>query len=179
MKRNIELKAQIYDSQKISRIVENLSDSGPTLIEQTDTYFHCREGRLKLRECKGFQAELISYNRPDDVGPKISEYTKVEIENPTLLREALTSTLGIRGVVNKRRTRFMIAQTRIHLDEVDGLGEFLEIEVVLKESQTKAESENIAVEFMEKLGVSKSDLVDCSYIDLIEYRGHLRSHKHL
>jgi len=170
MTRNIEIKARINDFKNVLRIVEKLADFSPTILEQVDTFFHCQKGRLKLRERKGFQAELISYNRPDSSGPKMSEYNIVEVKNATALKKALDSTLGIRGVVRKRRRLFMVGQTRIHLDEVDGLGEFLEIEVVLNESQAKAEGEKIAVEFIKKLGVSISDLVDSSYIDLIEYR---------
>lgn len=165
MTRNIEIKAQINDFQNVSRIVENLSDSGPTILEQVDTFFHCQKGRLKLRERKGFQAELISYNRPDFSGPKLSRYTRVKVEDATALKEALASSLGIRGVLKKTRRLFMVGQTRIHLDKVDGLGEFLEIEVVLKENQLIDEGEKIANEIMNKLEVSELDLIEGSYID--------------
>ena len=171
MKRNIEIKARINDFQNVSRIVEDFADSRPTLLEHVDTYFHCRKGRLKLREFKNSQAELISYLRQDSSGFKISKYNRVIIENPVLLKESLALTLGIKGVVRKRRILYMVGQTRIHLDKIDGLGDFLEIEVVLNENQLIDEGEKIAVELMKKLGVSKSDLIECSYIDLIEYRG--------
>jgi len=72
-------------------------------------------------------------------------------------------------VVKKRGRLFMVGQTRLHLDKVDGLGDFLEIEVILSENQLIDEGEKIATEIMKKLGVSKSDFTDCSYIDLIEY----------
>ena len=87
--------------------------------------------------------ELISYFRPDTSGPKISRYTRVKVENSTALKEVLAFTLVIRGVVRKRRRLFMVGQARIHLDKVDGLGEFLEIEVVLNENQGKAEGEKM------------------------------------
>lgn len=170
MTRNIEIKAQINDFQNVLRIVENLADSSSTILEQFDTFFHCQKGRLKLREFKNSEPELISYLRPDSSGPKLSEYTRVKVEDATALKEALGATLGIRGVVRKRRRLFMVDQTRIHLDEVDGLGEFLEIEVVLSENQLIDEGERIAFEIMKKLGVSNSDLVVGSYVDLIEYR---------
>jgi predicted adenylyl cyclase CyaB len=172
MKRNIEIKARIHNFQKVLRIIKNLSDSGPTFLEQVDTFFHCRKGRLKLRESKNSQAELISYLRPNSAGPKLSSYIRVKVENPNLLKEALHSTLGIKGVVSKRRILFMLGQTRIHLDEVDGIGEFLEIEVVLNKNQKISDGEKIAYEIMNKLGVSKSDLIDGSYIDLIECNRH-------
>jgi len=170
MTRNIEIKARINDVQSVLGIIENFVDSRSTILEQVDTFFHCQKGRLKLRERKGFQAELISYNRPDSSGPKLSEYTRVKVEDSTVLKQALASALGIRGIVRKRRRLFMVGQTRIHLDKVDGLGEFLEIEVVLSENQLIDEGEKIAFEIMKKLGVSNSDLVVGSYIDLIEYR---------
>lgn len=168
MTRNIEIKAQINDFQNVSRIVENLSDSGPTILEQVDTFFHFQNGRLKLREFKNSEPELISYLRPDSSGPKLSEYTRVRIEDATALKEALASSLGIRGVLKKTRRLFMVGQTRIHLDKVDGLGEFLEIEVVLSENQLIDEGEKIAFEIMKKLGVLKSDLVVGSYIDFFQ-----------
>jgi predicted adenylyl cyclase CyaB len=168
---NVEIKARINDLQNAFRIVENLADFSPTILEQVDTFFHCQNGRLKLREFNNSKAELISYLRPDSFGPKLSNYTRVEVENPTALKEVLDTTLGIKGVVKKRRTLFMVGQTRIHLDEVEGLGEFLEIEVVLNENQPILEGEKIAIEIMNNLGVSKPDLIDGSYIDLIEYNG--------
>ena len=173
MTRNIEIKARTNDFQNVLRILENLADSSSTILEQVDTFFHCQKGRLKLREFKNSQPELISYLRPDSSGPKLSRYSRVKVENSTALKKALASALGIRGVVRKKRMLFMVGQTRIHLDKVDGLGEFLEIEVVLNENQAKAEGEKIAVEFMKKLGVSKSDLIECSYLDLVECKGHV------
>ena len=89
MTRNIEIKVRIHDFQNVSRIVENLSDSGPILLEQVDTYFNSSKGRLKLRDFKNAQAELISYLRPDSSGPKLSNYIRVKVENPTLLKEVL------------------------------------------------------------------------------------------
>jgi len=127
---NVEIKARMYDFQNVLRILANFADSRPTILEQMDTFFHCRNGRLKLREQKDFQTELISYIRPDSSGPKLSKYTRVKVENTTALKEALASALGIKGVVKKRGRLFMVGQTRLHLDKVDGLGDFLEIEVL-------------------------------------------------
>lgn len=142
MKRNIEIKATINDFQNVSRIVEDFADSGPTLLEQVDTYFYYRKGRLKLREFKNAQTELISYLRQDSSGPKRSNYNRVRINNSDLLKEALALTLGIKGVVRKRRVLFTVGQTRIHLDKVEGLGDFLEIEIVLKENQSELKGIN-------------------------------------
>ncbi len=95
----------------------------------------------------------------------------MKVENAPALKEVLASESGIISVVKKRRRLFMVNQTRLHLDKVDGLGEFLEIEGVLSENQPIDKGEKIAFEIMKKLGVSKSDLIDGSYIDLIEYNG--------
>jgi len=79
----------------------------------------------------------------------------------------LSNALGVRGVVRKRRTLFLVGQTRIHLDEVENLGLFVEIEVVLSLQQTVSEGVHIAEEIMEKLGISRDDLVEKAYIDLL------------
>ena len=89
---------------------------------------------------------------------------------PDSLRNLLTQAFGIRGVVRKNRTLFLVGNTRVHLDEVEGLGSFMELEVVLGPEEGEAEGQAIAVDLMARLGIKESDLVEQAYIDLLEGR---------
>ena len=88
--------------------------------------------------------------------------------DPEGLREVLSAALGIRGVVRKRRSVYLVGQTRVHLDQVEGLGDFVELEVVLQPQQNSSDGVTIARELMRKLGISTSQLVEKAYIDLLE-----------
>ena len=168
MKRNVEIKAKVTDLAAVRRVVEGLADSGPMEIEQEDTFFACPRGRLKLRRFAGCsQAELIYYERPEGSGPKESRYIVHPTADAEGLRGVLAAALDIRGVVRKRRTVYLVGQTRVHLDQVEGLGEFVELEVVLQPEQDLAEGEVVARELMAKLGISASQLIDGAYIDLL------------
>ncbi len=168
MKRNVEIKAKVADLAAVRRIVESLADSGPTELEQEDTFFACPRGQLKLRRFGGcVEAELIYYERPEGSGPKESQYIVHPTADPEGLREVLAAALGVRGVVRKRRAVYLVGQTRVHLDQVEGLGEFVELEVVLEPQQNSADGVATARELMEKLGISQSQRVNRAYIDLL------------
>lgn len=168
MKRNVEIKAKVADLAAARRLVEGLADSGPMELEQEDTFFICPGGRLKLRRLGGcVEAELIYYERPEVTGPKESRYTVHPTADPEGLREVLAAALDIRGVVRKRRAVYLIGQTRVHLDQVEGLGEFVELEVVLEPQQSPSDGVVIARTLMERLGILQSQLVDRAYIDLL------------
>ena len=132
---------------------------------QVDTYFVCQRGRLKFREIDGATAQLVWYERPDQAGPKGSDYTLVPIAEPALLKAALTAALGVRRVVDKRREIFLADNVRIHLDDVAGLGTFLEFEAVLDERHDdtvgRAQVERLMVAF----GITAADLLEGSYGD--------------
>jgi predicted adenylyl cyclase CyaB len=166
MGRNVEIKARARDYETQRERAAALATQGPWVLEQSDTFFPCAQGRLKLRELGAGRGELIHYSRPDRPGPKASEYSLFVTDQPEALRETLSAALGVRGVVRKRRTLYLAGQTRIHLDEVEGLGEFLELEVVLAEGQSVAEGQRIAEELMERLGIRAEDLVEGAYLDL-------------
>jgi predicted adenylyl cyclase CyaB len=169
MNRNVEIKAKVTDFAAVRQRAERLSDGGPVLLEQEDTFFVCPQGRLKLRQLhSGAPAELIYYERSDSAQPKESHYQVHWTEDPDGLREALAAALGVRGVVRKRRTLYRVGPTRVHLDEVDGLGEFVELEVVLQPGQNASDGVSIAHDLMDKLGIVRTDLVTGAYIDLIE-----------
>lgn len=167
MARNIEIKAYSTDFEEQAGIAAGIADGPPALIEQTDTFFHAPHGRLKLREFEDGTGELIQYSRANSTGPKRSTYVRTPAPDPQLLKEALTSALGIRAVVKKRRTLFMAGQTRIHLDEVVGLGKFIEFEVVLRAEQSDEEGVAVAERFMSKLGIQQTDLIAGAYVDML------------
>jgi len=171
MKRNVEIKARAADPGTLRARAERLSGGPPAVLEQNDTFFHCREGRLKLRELAGAPAELIHYVRPDTAGPSECRYTVCPCEAPGLLREALTAALGVRGRVRKVRSLYLVGRTRIHLDEVEGLGAFVELEVVLDPDQSSDDGERTAREIMDALGIDPADLLETAYIDLLERAG--------
>jgi predicted adenylyl cyclase CyaB len=165
---NIEIKARLRDPDRTARLVEELASLPPEIIEQEDTFFHTPAGRLKLRVLGADRGELIHYDRPDSEGPKSSKYEIFRTADPQRLHDVLAQALGIRGVVRKTRRLFLVGQTRIHLDAVEGLGDFLELEVVLGEGQDPVEGMRIAEDLMKQLGIEKGDLVKRAYIDLVE-----------
>lgn len=171
MPRNIEIKARVDDMSALCRLVEGIADSGPLLIRQSDTFFNCPRGRLKLRVIDQRSGELIYYQRPDTAGPSESHYRIFPVGDPPALHETLHRAYGTLGVVDKERTLYHAGQTRIHLDRVNGLGEFMELEVVLVQDQTAEEGENIARVLMERLEIKPDHLVERAYLDLLLERG--------
>jgi len=166
MPTNIEIKARIHDWERVRRAAEAISDGPLEIIEQEDTFFRASTGRLKLRRFSPMRGELIAYDREDVAGTKASRYLITPTTEPELLRETLTRALGVAGTVKKRRFLYLAGRTRIHLDEVEGLGTFLELEVVMRPDESMADGERIAREFMEKLGVSPRDLIAGAYVDI-------------
>tara|TARA_B100001105_G_C22222350_1_gene370205 strand:+ start:194 stop:715 length:522 start_codon:yes stop_codon:yes gene_type:complete len=171
MARNIEIKARITDVQALLPVAAALADAPePVLIHQDDSFFACANGRLKLRQFDDGRGELIHYQRADAQGPKLSDYVIVPTDQPAALREALQRAWGSAGRVIKRRWLLMAGATRIHLDEVQGLGHFLELEVVLRDDQTEAEGQAIAQQLLRQLGIGPQQLVSGAYVDLLQGR---------
>lgn len=171
MARNIEIKAKVDDFSALYEKIALISDGLPDIIEQDDTFFICPHGRLKLRTLAVDRGELIFYQRPDQAGPKTSFYTLSETHDPDSLRETLTLAYGAAGRVIKQRTLFMLGQTRLHLDRVKGLGDYLEFEVVLEDSETPEQGIAIAEDLLERLGIDRQELVDQAYVDLLNQKG--------
>ena len=166
-KRNIEIKARVADLDAVEARAAALADSGPVDIHQDDTFFPCARGRLKLREFATGDGQLIHYDRPDQGGPKLSDYVIAPTVDPAALREALTRACGTAGRVRKHRRLYLAGRTRIHLDRVAGLGDFLELEVVLATDDDLAGGEAEARRLMAALGIAEADLVEGAYIDLM------------
>ncbi len=165
---NIEIKARVHDFAALRLKAEWLSETTCQIIAQEDTFFNCPNGRLKLRELDTDRGQLVYYQRADVAGPKHSDYQIYETNQPSGLKQVLTQAYGKRGVVSKVRYLYMLGQTRIHLDVVEGLGEFIELEVVLQPGQTDSQGEAIANQLMQQLGIDAKDLVEDAYIDLLE-----------
>ena len=166
--RNIELKARLHDPDAARNVALAIASKRLGVQHQVDSYFHCRRGRLKLRQINGLSAELIWYARPDQQEPKASDYLLVPISNPQTLKAALAAALGVRVVVEKRREIFLAGNVRIHLDEVVGLGSFLEFEAVLSPGIDDRQGHAQLGELIEKFALSADDLVAGSYPDMID-----------
>jgi len=167
MARNIEIKARIDSVDKLLPRARAIANDGPTEIVQDDTFFSCPNGRLKLRAFSETAGELIFYQRPDQAGPKESFYVISRTASPNTLREALLLAYGQCGRVRKHRTLFMAGRTRIHLDRVEGLGDFVELEVVLSEGETTESGVRVAHELLARLGISPRQLIEGAYVDLL------------
>jgi predicted adenylyl cyclase CyaB len=165
---NIEIKARVPQPAALRRRAEQLSGSSGEVISQVDTFFKTSTGRLKLRRLDGRPAQLIYYDRPDDAGPKRSDYLIYETDEPEALRTVLESAWGSRGTVEKVRRLYMIGQTRVHLDEVKNLGTFVELEVVLRSGQSDEDGRHIAAELLTRLGIDQADLIGRAYLDMLE-----------
>jgi predicted adenylyl cyclase CyaB len=170
MPANIEIKARIRDFAALQERAAALSDTPVEVIPQEDTFFRVPKGRLKLRQLAPDRAQLVYYERPDRDGPKRSDYHIFETGDPQALKTALSLALGVRGVVRKTRFLYLAGQTRIHLDDVEGLGYFMELEVVLRPGQTDAEGQAVARDLMTRLGVREEDLLEGAYMDLLEQK---------
>ncbi len=167
MPSNIEIKARIADLPTTRALVAAISDAAPETLHQRDTFFRCVNGRLKLRELGTGASELIFYDRANEPGAKQSSYEIAPVADPDMLRQVLRQSLGVTQVVEKTRLLYVVGQTRVHLDSVVGLGDFLELEVVLRPEQSPAEGHAIAVDLMQKLGIRDSDLIETAYADML------------
>lgn len=173
MPSNIEIKARIRDFAEIQARAEKRSSTPVEVIPQEDTFFNVPHGRLKLRVLPENRGQLIYYTRPDQEGPKRSDYHIAYTADPENLKRVLELAYGIRGIVRKTRYLYLVGQTRVHIDDVEGLGQFMELEVVMQGGQSDAEGQAIAEGLMASLGVEKSDLLEGAYMDLLESSGDL------
>ena len=167
---NIEIKARVEDLGALRERVRALAQPDAVVLRQEDTFFHVPSGRLKLRVIDDAHGELIYYQREDAPGPTQSEYLISPAAGHDALKAVLSSALGVRGVVRKKRELFTIGRTRVHLDDVEGLGAFMELEVVLAPGESPEAGHAEAQGLLEALLIQPGDLVDGAYIDLIESR---------
>ena len=167
MARNIEIKARIDSIAELAPRVAALAQHGPEWIVQDDSFFACAQGRLKLRDFGNGCGELIAYERPDAPGPKTSDYLITPTTDPDGLRAALARALGHAGRVKKQRLLYLVGRTRVHLDRVDGLGEYLELEVVLRDGEPAEAGIEEAHALLARLDVAPEQRVAGAYVDLL------------
>ena len=168
MARNGGIKARVADPSGLRALALGLADGPPRVIEQTDTFFTTPSGRLKLRAFADGRGELIFYDRPDRPGPKTSRYRIAPVVDADALLAVMSAALPVRGTVRKSRELLLIGRTRIHLDQVAGLGDFLELEVVLADGEDPAAGEAEAHELLARLEIGQVDIIAPAYIDLLE-----------
>jgi homotetrameric cytidine deaminase len=155
--RNLEIKARDADPRRSLELALELGAEDRGEIAQRDTYFGHANGRLKLREQDPGDAELIQYRRADEAGPRVSDYRLVAVAEAEALREALDAALGTLVVVQKSRRLLVWEGVRIHLDEVEGLGSFLELEDT--SGGDRLDALRAKLDIQEPIGGSYSDLL--------------------
>lgn len=167
MARNVEIKARVADLDAVEARARAIATQGPEEIFQDDTFFACDRGRLKLRDFGDGTGQLIHYARADEAGPKLSDYAIAETDDPAALRDTLARAFDVRGGVVKRRLLYLVDRTRVHLDVVEGLGTFVELEVVLRDEESVEEGMAVARKLLGQLGIADGELLTGAYLDLL------------
>lgn len=176
---NIEMKAVYRDLDSARKIIKDLNSQFLWKDSQVDTYFFTRAGKLKLRQSQLNGSELLPYFKTDDDGLKRSDYVRLPTQEPELLCSLLDQLLGTKMVVRKIGEVYLIENVRVHLDQVDGLGNFLEFEAVFTEESAEVQNrEKRKVEkLMQQFLISPSDLFDGSYPELLSAKASLQNTK--
>lgn len=164
---NVEIKARCNNASSIRKYLLDNNADFKGVDEQTDTYFNVQHGRLKLRE-GNIENNLIFYERTNQTGPKNSHFNLVKVEDAKGLKEALQKSIGIKVVVQKRREIYYIANVKFHIDEVPGLGSFVEIEAgnILADLSQQQLNEQCNF-YLQEFGINEEDLMAVSYSDML------------
>ena len=163
--RNLEAKFRLDDSRKARERAVVIGYRQRSVLRQCDTFFRCARGKLKLREEDG-RAMLIYYGRHTADALQLSTYEIVEIVDPENTRAMLAAALGVVAEVRKERTLLIRANVRLHLDRVEELGEFGEIEAVIPEGSDPECSRAAVDELLAALQISRETLIEVSYFEL-------------
>jgi adenylate cyclase class IV len=162
-RRNIELKATDPDPSASLEICRALGAKDRGMIAQRDTYFEVTRGGLKLREEQPGRPHLIQFERASEPQQRESRYRIIEVSDGAVLCAALAATIGIRGVVAKLRHLLLWQGVRIHLDEVEQLGRFIELEAVAPADSDLAHEHRLIAELRDALGITDERLVALCY----------------
>jgi adenylate cyclase class 2 len=162
-RRNIELKAIDPDPSASLEVCRTLGAEDHGRIEQRDTYFEVVHGGLKLREEQPGRPHLIQFERASEPQQRESRYRIIEVGDGATLCAALAAAIGIRGVVAKRRHLLLWQSVRIHLDEVEQLGTFIELEAVAPPASDLAHEHQLVAELRDALGITDDRLVALGY----------------
>lgn len=166
MARNVEIKAKASNWAHQLELAQQMADRGPEHLQQHDIFYQVPQGRLKLRIFPDNYGELISYHRPDQAGPKTSQYQISPTHEPEQLHQTLSAVLPVIGSVIKSRQVWFKGRTRLHFDQVVDLGQFIELEVVLADGETIEEGQAEANAIAKQLQIQEHDLIQGAYIDL-------------
>ncbi len=175
MARNIEVKVQAHDLQAVGIQAAAIADNGPIQLIQEDRFFDTPTGRLKLRiqesdqveSDNGTKSELIGYHRDDSAEARASNYFICPTEYPEQLTSVLSFVLKPSVVVRKTRQLYLVGRTRIHLDTVDELGQFVEIEVVMRDDQPDSQGQEVLAQLIKQLHLENAPIIDVAYADLL------------
>lgn len=165
MPTNLELKARTDNQGSIAAVLERLKARDLGLVKQTDTYFVFRPGRLKLREMHSSPSELIWYQRPNSRHGRYSDFKRIPVKDPRSLRSILSSSIGVKAVVKKKRMVYLFMNARIHVDTVEKLGTFIELEVMVAKGRAQAQH---LLSFLRKaFNIKSRSILVSSYCDLM------------
>lgn len=165
---NVEIKARCADADNVRRALREGKADFRGKDRQIDTYFRVPLGRLKLRE-GNIENYLIAYEREETAGLKESRVSLYPVRDPSPLKEVLMASLGMLAIVEKLREIYFIGNVKFHVDQVAGLGEFVEIEALDREGVFGKPALSRQCRFyMELLGIRDTDLVPASYADLLQ-----------
>lgn len=166
--RNIEIKVSINDFDEIIPLLKDMGATFEERLQQVDTYYESKSGRLKIREINGRKFEIIFYERPNEDNSRVSTYYLIDIapNQVRAMKHVLAKTVGEKIVVKKERRLWLYKNTRIHLDKVKNLGTFLELETAVKKGHLKEArieyskiSEFLQLSRFESFGESYSDIL--------------------
>jgi len=165
---NVEIKAKCANPEVIRDYLMGSQAEFKGLDHQTDTYFNVPNGRLKLRE-GNIENNLIFYERSNQAGPKDSHFNLVKVEDAAGLKEVLTRSNGVKVVVEKHREIYYLGNVKFHIDDVPGLGSFVEIEAGnrLAEEMTHKQLTEQCDFYLQQFRVLPEDLIDVSYSDML------------
>lgn len=164
----VEIKARCNDQARIREILKTNYADFKGHDHQIDTYFNVPHGKLKLRE-GNIENFLVHYDREDKKGPKKSDVILFASDPKSSLKELLSKALGILVVVDKQREIYFIDNVKFHLDTVEGLGNFAEIEAIDSDgSRSQAELLSQCEKYLKLFDIQTSELVSGSYSDLLQ-----------
>ena len=165
MIQNVEIKARCEDPRHIRDYLLSNHAIFKGTDTQRDTYFNVPNGRMKLRQGK-IENALIHYNRTDQAGPKSSVVTLYPVAESNLLRSLLEKALGIKVVVDKVREIYFIDNVKFHIDIVNKLGNFVEIEAISIDGKIPMDKlKDQCNHYVNAFGISEGDLLHNSYSD--------------
>ncbi len=165
---NVEIKARCFHPEKVEAFLLQHNAIFKGTDDQKDTYFNVPNGRLKLRQ-GNIENNLIFYQRNNQAGPKQSDFELVKIDQGPELEQLLQHALGVKVIVEKKRKIYFLDNVKIHLDQLESLGSFVEIEAgnITAPDKTVEELHQQCQQLMEAFGIKEKDLLENSYSDML------------